>query len=141
MEYILLEEQKMPDLVWLIIGGAAVAVVLWKFTGISLDGRIAKALKGGDVEDLLTVLQGLSQEKQPTAYNRAIRRIWDAYERPLAIPLIRALVENHQEESIAQYWLQQLHTVEPDLAQETMDQEFLETYYKAHVAATCGDAG
>ena len=50
-------------------------------------------------------------------------------------------MRHHEDVPIAQYWLQQLQTVEPDLARETLDSAFLEEHYQPEVAAACGKAG
>ena len=131
----------MSTALWLVVGAAAILVLAWKFTGRSLDGHIQQAMADEDVEPLIKVILRQGEASQPNAFNHAIRGLWDAYQRPLAVPVIKALVEHHEDVAIAQFWLQQLQTVEPELASETLDSAFLEAHYQPEVAAACGKAG
>ncbi|MFH1808329.1 MAG: hypothetical protein ABIJ09_06285 [Pseudomonadota bacterium] len=116
-------------------------LVGWRVLGSGLERPIARALAHGDVAPLLEAIARRSLDAQPDAYNHAIRRLWDAYQRPLAVPLIRVLAEQHPNQRIAQYWLGQLQQVEPLLARESLGDAFFESYFQPHVAATCGKVG
>ncbi len=131
----------MPHL--LLFGAAIVVLVLIisKVFAPSLEAEAQKVIDGGDLNALLESLAKRSEAAQPNAYNRVIRRLWDAYQREKAIPLVRALVEKHGEAQIAQYWLQQVRTVEPELAQASFDEAFLAAHHRPEVAATCGPVG
>lgn len=131
----------MENAIWI---GGVVAVALyglWKLSGHSLDRAVDRALSDKEVDPLLEQLMKVPAARRATAFNRAVRRLWDAYERPLAIPLIRALAENHGECSIAQYWLDQVRTVEPELAANELGDSFYSDHFNPGTAASCGDAG
>jgi hypothetical protein len=131
----------MPHLLLLLVIVVVLFLVISKLFAPSLEPEIDKVLKGGDVAALLKAIGERRPGARPDAYNRAIRRIWDEYQRPAAIPLIRALAEGHGDSRIAQYWLQQVSTVEPELAAASFDEAFMAEHYKPEVAATCGKVG
>lgn len=131
----------MNSTIWLVVGGMAVVLVIWKAMGPSLNSAANRAVKEGKVDPLLKAIGRLRSSAQPDAFNGAIRQLWDDYQRPLAIPLIRALVQQHSDAPIAQYWLRQVQEVEPELASESFDREFLEAHYQPAVAASCGESG
>jgi hypothetical protein len=125
----------------LFLGLALLAVAVLTLTGGGLDRAIKAAIKAGDVTQVVALIDKQRPAAQPTAYNHAIRRLWDAYERPLAAALIKAFAARHHDAKIAQYWLKQLLTAESKLARETLDQEFLSAHYQPEVADCCGSAG
>ena len=75
------------------------------------------------------------------AYNRTIRRFWAAYERDLAMPLIRNLAMEFPDQLIAQYWLDRARSAEPELTDQYLGQDFLIRYFKPKLAAQCGGGG
>ena len=132
----------MSTTVWIVAGAVVLAVVVaWRVLAPTLDRHVSRALSSGDAQPLVEHLLGLAEAARPNAFNHAIRRLWDAYERELAVPLVLALAEHHAETKIAQYWLDQLRTVEPELARQAFEGDFLERHYKPKVAAQCGNAG
>lgn len=131
----------MPHLLLLLLVGVLLVLLIGKLFAPSLEPEIAKVLEGGELEPLLKCIAQRRPASRPDAYNRAIRRLWDGYKRDRAIPLIRALVENHSEARIAQFWLEQVRTVEPELARASFDEAFMAKYYKAEEAAACARPG
>ena len=131
----------MPTALWIVLGAVALVVVIWRVLAPSLDGAVARAAKTEEAGPLIETILKMNVGAQPNAFNHAIRRLWDDYKRPLTVPIILALAEHHVDAPIAQYWLDQLQGVEPELARETVDEEFLKTHYKPQVAAACGKAG
>jgi hypothetical protein len=131
----------MPILVLLLVAGVLVVLLISKLFAPSLDPAINAVLKGGEVGPLLERLQQLRPGAQPDAFNRAIRRLWDEYQRERAVPLIRALAVAHSKERISQYWLGQVQTVEPELARASFDEAFLAEHYQPEVAHACGPVG
>jgi len=123
-----------------IIAFAGIAI-LWRVLAPSLDRAVARAVAQEDVQPLVDAILAMSPGAQPDAFNHAIRRMWDDYQRPLAVQVVRALAQHHSQASIAQYWLRQVQGVEPELARDLFDREFLEAHYRPEVAATCGEAG
>jgi hypothetical protein len=107
----------------------------------SLAAPLAEARKRGEIEPVVEAVGALKPNAQPAAYNHAIRQLWDSYERPLAIELIKVLVENHSSALIAQYWLQHAMQVEPQMARDQISREFLKIYFQPEVAASCGPVG
>ena len=54
-----------------------------------------------------------------------IRRFWAAYERDLAMPLIRHLAMEFPDQLIAQYWLDHSRSAEPELTDQYLQPDFL----------------
>lgn len=131
----------MSSAIWIAVGAVAVLAVIWRVLAPSLDRAVNRAIKDQDSGPLIDAILRMGEGSQPDAFNHSIRRLWDDYQRELAIPVIRSLVENHSDEKIAQYWLDQVRGVEPELAKEAFDQEFIDAHYRPQVAATCGNAG
>ena len=131
----------MPHLILIVIAGFVLVLLLGKLFAPSLEKHISAALAGGELQPLLAAIGERREGARPDAFNRAIRRLWDEYQRERAVPLIRALAEGHKDSLIAQYWLDQLRTVEPELANEALGQEFLSQHYKPEVAKACGPVG
>lgn len=127
--------------VWALAGALLVAVVMFRFRRGSVANELDRARRSRDVAPVVAHLEGLRPSTQPDAYNGAIRRLWDDYERDLAAMLIRALAQRHADSRIAQYWLDQLQRVEPEIAAQSLDDEFLAEHFRADVAASCGAFG
>ena len=124
-----------------IIGLVAVAVIIWRMMIPNLSGVIELAKERGDIAPVIEAVRALRSSARPTAYNHAIRRLWDDYERPLAIELVKELAKSHGSAMIAQYWLKQVLQVEPQLARDKIPEDFLKRYYRPEVAAQCGPVG
>jgi hypothetical protein len=117
------------------------AVVIWQSLSGSIDKAVRAALAQKRVSPIIDALSKKRATLQPTAYNQAIRRLWDGYERGMAAELVRNLAELHHTEHIAQYWIKQVLQTEPGIARQAFDQAFLDTYYMPEVAAQCGKTG
>ncbi len=100
-----------------------------------------QAVADDDLAPLLAWVDRHPTGTQTTAFNRAIRQLWDDYEREIATRLIRELASRHAETRIAQYWLDQAQRVEPEIAERALDRDFIRRYYKPEVAAKCGQHG
>ena len=131
----------MSSTIWIVLGVAVLLVLVWRVLQPSLDRAVDRAMKADAPEPLVQAILQRAEGAQPDAFNHAIRRLWDAYRRELAMPVIRALVEHHPDESISQYWLDQARGVEPELTAAAFEDEFFEAYFRAEVAAACGKAG
>lgn len=132
----------MPPIVWIAIAaGVIVLFLLSKVFMPSLDKVVGLSAKQNDNRPILEAISKMSAGAQPSAYNRAIRRLWDGYQRPLATELVVELAENHGESNIAQYWIKQVMTVEPQMAREKFSKEFIKDHYQPEVAAKCGQVG
>ncbi len=126
---------------WMIVVAIVVGFVVWKLMIPSLAAPVREAREQGEPGPIVAAVEKLRPSARPTAYNHAIRQLWDSYERPLAIELVKELAEKHSKALIAQYWLKQVQQVEPELARKQISREFLNTYYKPEVAAQCGPVG
>ena len=132
----------MSPIVWIAIAAAAIVLfLLSKVFMPSLDKVVGQAAKQNDTGPILEAISKISSGAQPSAYNRAIRRLWDGYQRPLATELVVELAKNHGDSNIAQYWIRQVMTVEPQMAKEKFSREFIREHYQPEVAAKCGQVG
>ena len=132
----------MPPIVWIAIAAAAIVLfLLSKVFMPSLDKVVGQAAKQNDTGPISEAIAKMNAGARPSAYNRAIRRLWDGYQRPLATELVVELAKNHGDSNIAQYWIRQVMTVEPQMAKEKFSQEFIREHYQPEVAAKCGQVG
>ena len=106
-----------------------------------LGRAVEKASDADDPTPVVEAIERLKPSGRSAAFNHAIRQLWDRYERPLAVALVKVLAERHTDSLIAQYWLKQVMLVEPDLAREHLSKEFMDGHYKPEVAARCGPVG
>lgn len=128
---------------YLVLVGLAVAafIIISRLMIPNLSKFIEQAKDREDIEPIVEAIAKLKPSARPTAYNHAIRRLWDDYHRPLAIDLAKELAKNHSSAKIAQYWLKHVMQVEPKMAREKLPSEFLKQYYHPDVAAQCGPVG
>jgi hypothetical protein len=125
-------------------GGTVVLVLLlmaWSRLAPSVGSLVRQAAKSGDLAPLLAALTKKRPAAQPTAFNHAIRLLWEMYERPLALELVKELAARHGNAKIAQYWLNQALTTEPDISRKVFSRAFVSEHYRPEVAAQCGPAG
>ena len=117
-----------------------VALIFFRRGG-ALGQLLREAARSGDVAPLLAAIDRHPAGRQPNVFNQAIRQLWDNYERETAAMIVRALAERHAETRIAQYWLDQVQRVEPELAARVLDHGFLERHFRPEIAARCGQFG
>ena len=125
----------------ILIGVVVLLFLVVRLFGPSVDRALETALKTKNLDELDRALSALPAAKQPNAYNHAIRRLWDAYERDLGAALVRKLAEANPDERITQYWLDQVQKVEPELAKRMFEEGFLEKHFRPEVAERCGSFG
>jgi hypothetical protein len=125
----------------ILIGVVVVLFLVVRLFGPSVDRALETALRDKNLDELGRALEGVSPAKQANAYNRVIRRLWDAYEREMAAALVRKLAEARPDERIAQYWLDQVQRVEPELSRKMFEAGFLEQHFRPEVAQRCGSFG
>ena len=118
-----------------------VLVMLWSRFAPSVGKLARRAASSGDLAPVFAALNEKRPAAQPTAFNHAIRLLWDADERPLALELIKELAARHGDARIAQYWLRQALTVEPAISGKVFSRAFVTEYYQPEVAAQCGPVG
>lgn len=123
------------------VGAVAGAVILQRLRP-SLGREVNQAIKSQDLTSLLSFVRAKEDfDAQATAFNTATRSMWDRYERALAGRFIREMGPGIAKANIAQYWLKQVQEVEPEIARETLDDEFLREFYNPEHAARCGKFG
>lgn len=126
---------------WLISGVLALAWVIHRLRLPNLDKAAAEAARRGDIDILIQAINRRGIYSRPAAYHHALRYLWHNYQRPLAAKLAHHLASNHVESAIAQYWIKEILSIEPQIARKVFDKKFLQTYYHPEVAAQCGPAG
>ena len=131
----------MSPVILAVIGAAVILLAAKSVFAPSIDAAAARATATKDLTPLIDLLAGRKPSAQPDAFNRAIKRLWDDYERELAAVVIKELAQRLPDEAIAQYWLDQVQKVEPELAAKMLEPQFLERYYRAEVASRCGSFG
>lgn len=127
--------------VWIALGLLVAGMLLYRFFRPSLDTLAQRVIKTRDLGPLIAAIGRKPKATQPAAYHHAIRRLWEDYDRELAVDLIGELAREFPRERIAQYWLGQAQQVEPKLAQERLGREFLAAHFLPDLAAQCGPAG
>jgi hypothetical protein len=128
-------------MIWIAAGVLVVGWFLWSRSTPSPAKLVQQAVRTGDPGPLIDAIVRKRPSAQPTAFNFAIRMLWDKYERRLALDLIKELAARHGNEKIAQFWLQQALTVEPEIARGVLPQTFVAEHFRPEVAAQCGPAG
>ena len=128
---------------WIWAGSVAVVVLvmLWSRFAPSIGNLVRQAASSGDLGPVLAALKKKRPAAQPTAFNHAIRLLWDVHERQLALELIKELAARHGDARIAQYWLRQALTVEPAISRKVLSRAFVTEHYQPEVAAQCGPVG
>jgi hypothetical protein len=129
--------------VWILAGMVALLalMMLWSRLAPSLAGLVRQAARTGDLGPVLDAIEKKRPAARPTAFNYAIRLLWDRYERRLAMDLVRELAARHGDARIAQYWLRQALTAEPEISRTVLSRAFVAEHYRPEVAAQCGPAG
>lgn len=132
----------MPPIVWIAIAaGVIILFLLSKVFMPALDKVVDESARQKDTGPILEAISKMNAGAQPSAYNRAIRRLWNGYQRPLAVELVVELAKNHGNSNIAQYWIKQVMSVEPQMAKQKFSKQFLKEHYQPEVAAKCGQVG
>jgi len=131
----------MSGLIWVGIVAAIVLFLLWGRFAPSIGSLARRASKTGDLGPVLAALNKKRPAAQPTAFNQAIRLLWDIDERALALGLVKELAASHGNARIAQYWLKQALTVEPGISRKVFTRAFVTEHYQPEVAAQCGPVG
>lgn len=106
----------------------------------TMSSVLGRARKTGEVEAIVSLIEKMSSERQPTGWNHAIESLWRSYHRETAALLIVQGALRHDAD-ILQYWIQQTMMVEPEIAEAHFTPEFLQTCFRPQVAASCGRSG
>lgn len=130
----------MLNLWWTFLAISAVVVALRTLGSTGLDRALKQVRTTGEVAAVIAAVEGAPESKRATMWDQAIGSLWREYRRPEAIQLMIAGARR-SDAPILQYWLQNAMDVEPELAEEFFTEEFLETYFRPLVAASCGRVG
>ncbi|MFT7621173.1 MAG: hypothetical protein ACI9WU_000334 [Myxococcota bacterium] len=128
-------------MIWTIAAAVILAAYAWTRKGPSPASLALRAAKGGDTTPVVAALSELPEAKRPTAFDQAVRSLWDAYHRPLAARLVCDGAPWVSAAPITQYWIKHIMEVEPEIAKEAFTEEFLEAIYDPDRAARCGRFG
>ena len=109
--------------------------------GSSAQAAAEKAAEAGSIEPITEAAGKLVFEKRSKFYQQAILALWNNWQRPLAILLVKEFADRHSSEKICQYWLKQVLEVEPLESRKVLDKSFLSAHYRPEVAKTCGLTG
>ena len=121
------------------VAALAVGYLLFRRTGAVGVGRaVDEAIEGQDPAPVLEAAGRLPEERRAGFYQQAITLLWEGWQRPLAVKVIKTFSLGHAHETICQFWLKQAMEVEPMVASKEFDKKFLDTYYNPEVAACCG---
>ena len=128
---------------WILVGAVAVVgfLVLRSRFAPSIERLVGQAAETGDLGPVLESIAKKRPAARPTAFNHAIRLLWNMDERKPALELVKELAARHADARIAQYWLGQALTVEPKISREVFSRAFVTEHYQPEVAAQCGPAG
>lgn len=130
----------MMEIWWTILLIAAVVVVLKWFGSSELEKALKIARATGSVTAVIAAVETAPEGRHPTLWDQAIGTLWREYRREEAFEVMIAAAQR-SEASIVQYWLKNAMEVEPEMAAEKFDEEFLMKYFKPSVAASCGRCG
>ena len=131
----------MTGLIWAGLIALVLLPVVWGRLFPSMVTLARQAAKTGDLGPILAALTRKRPAAQPTAFNQAIRLLWDRHERQLALELVKELAARHGGARITQYWLQQALTTEPAISRKVLSRAFVSEHYQPEVAAQCGPVG
>jgi len=130
----------MSGVAWLVVG-VIVAFMGWRLLFPGLDKAVKESIDSQDISPLVTAINKRPINSRPAAFNHAIKRMWDAFQRPMAIQLVKELVKDYGNKPIAQYWIKQVLQIEPRMAKKSFSKRFLQTYYRPELASKCGPVG
>lgn len=108
------------------------------FRSDGLSQKLREARTTRDIKPVLAEIDAMKDADIQSIFNSAIKTLWDSYDRELAADLIKAFLERKDNVPIAQHWLNQLLTVEPEIARQKIDEDFLRAHLHEECAAKCG---
>jgi hypothetical protein len=123
---------------WLIL--AVLGLVAWALLarrGPSAVTLAREAARGQDPGPVLRAAAALPVGRRSAFFHAAIGELWASWNRPLAARLVREYAILCPDEKLCQYWLQQVLQVEPVVAREAFDPDFLTAVYRPEVAKSC----
>ena len=101
---------------------------------------LARARTTGDFEPLIAYVEGKSSAGQANEWDQILGELWRKYDRELAARLLMVAAPRC-DAKILQYWLGQVLSIEPEIAEEVFTPEFVQLHFKPDVAMSCGKCG
>ena len=115
-----------------------VFIFMKTFQSDSLSKKLREARTTRDIKPVLAEIDNMKDADLQSIFNSAIKTFWDSYDRDLAGDMIKAFLERKDDVPIAQHWLNQLLTVEPEIARQKLGEDFLRAHLHEECAAKCG---
>lgn len=131
----------MSSWLWIAFGVFVVGFIAagtWRPGGMRR--ALAHARRTGDVAQIVVHIEQSPGSDRATMWDNAIGELWQAYAREAAARLI-VEATSRSDAQVLQYWIRQVLEIEPEIAAEVFDQEYLEAHFKPDVAAQCGRCG
>lgn len=123
-------------------GGAAVALVAGPMVRPNPRKRaLARARATGELDAVVSYIESSTRLSKVDAWDQLFLELWQRYDRELTVRLIMEATPRHDSVKIFHYWINQVLTIEPELAAEVFTPEFLMDYFKPELAAQCGKCG
>ena len=122
------------------LGAAVLAIVVPMVRPNAKKRALARARHTGELGPLIDWVEQRPLVAQADAWDQLMLGLWQRYERGLAAALIMAAAPR-SDAKIVQYWIGQVISIEPEIAQEVFTQAFLAEHFRPEVAAACGKCG
>ena len=116
-------------------------LVLTSLKGNSLSKAVKQARSTKTAKPVIDAIDNNKTVDVATAYNTAIKSLWDGYDREIAMDLIKALLERNDKAAISQQWLQSALSVEPELARKQLGEAFIKAHFHEEIAQQCVGCG
>ncbi len=126
---------------WTLAAIVVFAAIAWSRRAPSPASLARRVMKGADTSLVVMALSELPEAQRPTAFDQAVRTLWDAYRRGLAARVVHDGAPWVAAAPITQYWIRQVLEVEPEIAKEHFPDDFLKAMYDPDRAARCGKFG
>jgi len=126
-----------------VLAGAAVIlavgyVLFRRAGGPNIQSALDRAVEAEDIVSLVETIKKESAPRRSLLFQQSISFLWENWQRPLAVKLVKEFAREHSGEKICQYWLKQVLEVEPRVAGRELDKKFLEVHFRPDVASCCG---
>jgi len=126
----------MDTLIYIFIGLALVVLVAMMFIRPPKhEAAVKKAIKTKDISQIVEFLLEVKGNARQNAFEVAMRKLWDLYERELAIDILKKMVPHLDDAPVMHTWLRNVLEIEPELARKKFDKVWVKATFKEHLAA------
>ncbi|MDX9722124.1 MAG: hypothetical protein RBU37_15390 [Myxococcota bacterium] len=126
----------MSTFTYIVIGVAVIVLIAMFFLRPPKhEAALKKAIATHNIDALYGLLLEVQGGARQNAFEIAMRKMWDAYERELAIDLLKKMVPHLNDAPVMHTWLRNVIEIEPELARKKFDKAWLKATFKAHLAA------